>query len=205
MAISPISGNYANRTADRMAAVNKNKDAATATQNEANKTKAPDKDTFVKSTEQKRLTAAQLEEIQNQQAASFQKMISNMMSNQADKANLAKNGLSAINADMISRLTVSPEQKLEAERAVSEDGEWGVKAVATRIMDMAMALSGGDSSKISTLRSAVEKGFREAGLQWGQDLPSICNDTYNEVNKRFDYWEQNGTMDGYVYAKAAKE
>lgn len=68
-----------------------------------------------------------------------------------------------------------------------------------------MALSGGDSSKISTLRSAVEKGFREAGLQWGQDLPSICNDTYNEVNKRFDYWEQNGTMDGYVYAKAAKE
>lgn len=114
MAISPISGNYANRTADRMAAVNKNKDAATATQNEANKTKAPDKDTFVKSTEQKRLTAAQLEEIQNQQAASFQKMISNMMSNQADKANLAKNGLSAINADMISRLTVSPEQKLEA-------------------------------------------------------------------------------------------
>ena len=91
------------------------------------------------------------------------------------------------------------EEKLAAQQAISEDGEWGVNAVATRIVDMCVSLSGGDSSKLDEMRAAVEKGFEQAGVQWGTSLPSICNDTHDEINKRFDYWEQNGSMDGYVY------
>ena len=50
------------------------------------------------------------------------------------------------------------------------------------------------------MRAAVEKGFKQATGQWGTSLPSICNDTHDEINRRFDYWEKNGTIDGYVYS-----
>ena len=62
---------------------------------------------------------------------------------------------------------------------------------------MAMALSGGDESKIALLRNAVEKGFEAAGGLMGSNKPSITQDTYNEVSKRFDYWEEHGTLTGY--------
>ena len=55
-------------------------------------------------------------------------------------------------------------------------------------MDMAKALSGGDPSKIETLRKAVEKGFKAAGVELGGKLPSISQQTYTEVMKRFDDW-----------------
>ena len=169
-----------------------------------------DKDTFVKSdktevpiqTAPKRLTSAQLKELQEQQVQSFQKMLSGMLTNQADNANIAKNGMKAINADLFSRLTVTPEQQAAAQQAISENGEWGVNAVATRIVDMAVSLSGGDSSKISELREAVEKGFRQAGFQWGEKLPAITGETHKEITKRFDYWEENGSLDGYEYEGA---
>lgn len=41
--------------------------------------------------------------------------------------------------------------------------------------------------------------FKQAGVQWGQKLPSITDDTHKEISKRFDYWEENGSMDGYEY------
>ena len=56
------------------------------------------------------------------------------------------------------------------------------------IMDMAKALSGGDASKIEELRKAVEKGFKAAGVELGGKLPSISQNTYTEVMKRFDDW-----------------
>ena len=164
----------------------------------------PDVDTFEKTQKtdneagvQKRLTADQLKAIQDQQTASFQKMLSSMLTSQAKKSKLATNGISAV---LFSDLTITPEQKLAAEQAISEDGEWGVNAVATRIVDMAMSLTGRDSSKVAEMRAAVEKGFKQATGQWGTSLPSICNDTHDEINRRFDYWEKNGTIDGYVYS-----
>lgn len=202
MELSPIHNNYA------AAAVNVSKAAAakTATDEETAKPSSrTDRDTFVKSADTgktdeaapKRLTAEQLREVQEQQEASFQKMLTDMLTTQADKANIAKNGMKSVNADLFSKLIATPQQQAAALQAISDDGEWGVNAVATRIMDMAISLSGGDSSKASALRAAVEKGFQQAGLQWGQKLPSICQDTYDEIEKRFDYWEENGSMDGY--------
>lgn len=206
MALSPINSNYAATALNSTSAIPRAAAETTAKADDTQKTaSSPNKDTFVKSsdtvkstdTAPKRLTADQLQALQEQQAASFQKMLSSMVTNQADKANIARNGLGALSADLFTRLKVTPEQQAAATQAISEDGEWGVKAVASRIVDMALSLSGGDSSKASQLRSAVEKGFKQAGVQWGQKLPSICQDTYDEVQKRFDYLEENGSMDGY--------
>ncbi|MCI8549200.1 MAG: hypothetical protein HFI68_01180 [Lachnospiraceae bacterium] len=174
--------------------------------------KKADVDTFVKSTEAsaaetetKKLSANDIQKYQEQREQSFTKMLNDIISNQANagkKAELAKKGLTK---DFFSDLVVTPEQQLAAQQAIGEDGEWGVNAVAGRIMDMCVALSGGDASKIEELRAAVDKGFKEAMGQWGSSLPSICSQTHDEINKRFDYWKQNGSLDGYQYQKAETE
>ena len=159
--------------------------------------KTPVTDTFVKNQETeksvetgKRLSSDQIEELRAQHEANFDKLISQLMGKQAKYSNCA----TSVFADL-PKLATTQE---EAQAAISADGEWGVDAVATRIMDMAVSLCGGDESKISILRSAVEKGFANAKEVWGGELPSICNDTYNEISKRFDYWEANGGLDGYT-------
>lgn len=83
----------------------------------------------------------------------------------------------------------------DAAKAVADDGEWGVNATANRILDFAKAISGGDPSKIGTLRDAVNKGFAAAGKVWGGDLPGISHDTLKKVMDGFDEWEKTGSAD----------
>ena len=147
----------------------------------------------------KKLTAKQIEEIKNQHTESMKNMVAQMLGKQAkiaDKASGQFDIFEILGAD------ATPET---AAAAIAEDGEWGVDAVATRLVDMAISLSGGDSSKAAMLREAVEKGFEAAGLEIGSELPQICKDTFDETMKRFDYWEQNGSMDGYVMQKETEE
>ena len=94
-------------------------------------------------------------------------------------------------ADML-ELGKTPE---EAAAAISEDGAWGVNAVSTRLLNMAIQLSGGDASKAEMLKEAVQKGFEAVGAL--EALPLVCQDTYTETMKRFDYWIEHGSMDGY--------
>ena len=79
----------------------------------------------------------------------------------------------------------------EAQAAISEDGDWGVNAVASRIFDLASAIAGNDPEQLEKMRAAVEKGFEQAGITWkntfGTDnMPQITKDTHAEITKRFD-------------------
>lgn len=87
-------------------------------------------------------------------------------------------------------LIVNADTKAKAEKMISEDGDWGVKAVSARIVDFAKALSGGDKSKLDELRSAIEKGFGQAKEILGGTLPDISRKTYDEVMKQLDAWEK---------------
>ncbi|MDO5112667.1 MAG: hypothetical protein Q4E65_10210 [Clostridia bacterium] len=102
--------------------------------------------------------------------------------------------------EFLSKLNVDAMTADQATAAIADDGEWGVDAVATRIMDMAVALSGGDTEKAATLKAAVLKGFDQAGAAFGRELPDISQRTKNELLTRFDYWQKNGTMEGYEMA-----
>ncbi|MCI8465790.1 MAG: hypothetical protein HFI63_08045 [Lachnospiraceae bacterium] len=192
--------------ATRTAGVEKETEAAAASGG-----KKADVDTFVKSSEAapaetKKLSADEIRKYQEQREQSFTKMLNDIVSKQANAGKkaeqLAKKGLTK---DFFSDLVVTPEQALAAKQSIGEDGEWGVNAVATRIMDMCVALSGGDSSKVEEMRAAVDKGFKQAMGQWGGSLPSICSQTHDEINKRFDYWKENGSLDGYQYQRATSE
>jgi len=88
------------------------------------------------------------------------------------------------------KITVDEEARAEAQSLISGDGELGVKAVSTRIVNFAKALSGGDKTKLAELKAGIEKGFREAERIFGGKLPKISYDTYDEIMRQLDEWEQ---------------
>lgn len=113
----------------------------------------------------------------------FKETIRSMIAKQGEASNLTMFG---------HKLNVSVEDSEKAAASIADGGEYSVDAVATRIMDMAKALSGGDKSKIALLRDSVIKGFEAAGFEFnsGAGLPDICNKTYDEIMNRFDEWEK---------------
>ena len=54
---------------------------------------------------------------------------------------------------------VDAETQAAAKEAISENGYWGVKQTATRIVNFAKALVGGDPSRVECMREAFIKGF----------------------------------------------
>ncbi len=90
------------------------------------------------------------------------------------------------------KFTADSETVEKAKEDISEDGYWGVKQTSDRIVDFAIALSGGDTSKADTLLEAFKKGFEQATGVWGKDLPDISSQTYDAVLEKFDAWK-NGT------------
>ncbi len=78
----------------------------------------------------------------------------------------------------------------EARQAISEDGEYGVDAVSERIVKFAIAISGGDKTKIDELKSSIDQGFAEAKKAFGGELPDICNRTYDEIMRKLDKWNE---------------
>lgn len=83
-------------------------------------------------------------------------------------------------------LVIDSETRAAAEKAISEDGEWGVKAVSTRIVEFAKAFAGDDKEMLGKMRSAIEEGFKEAEKAFGGQLPDISKKTYDEVMKQMD-------------------
>lgn len=89
--------------------------------------------------------------------------------------------------------TVTEAAKKQAQEAIGEDGYWGVNKTADRILEMAKALSGGDPEKMEEMRSAFDKGFKEATKTWGKDLPDISSKTYDKVQSLFDQYKEESS------------
>lgn len=88
---------------------------------------------------------------------------------------------------------VSEADILQAKQDISEDGYWGVKQTSQRMFDFACALAGDDADKMKEMQSAMMKGFEQAKTAWGDELPSICQDTIDAANKLFeDYYASKG-------------
>ena len=78
----------------------------------------------------------------------------------------------------------------EAKLSLSEDGEFGVKAVSDRIVNFAIAVSGNDPAKLAQLKEAIDKGFAAAEKAFGGRLPDICYETHTEIMRKLDAWSQ---------------
>lgn len=82
--------------------------------------------------------------------------------------------------------TVDAATKAQAQADIAEDGYWGVNQTSDRIIQFATALTGGDPDKIEEMRSAFEKGYKQAEKTWGGSLPDISKKTYDSVMEKFD-------------------
>jgi len=74
----------------------------------------------------------------------------------------------------------------QAKEDISENGYWGVKQTSERIFSFAQALAGDDEEKMTKMKEAFEKGFKEATKTWGKKLPDISQNTRDAVLKKFD-------------------
>ena len=105
---------------------------------------------------------------------------------------LAKQGYASA-ADAFRQGNLKADQKTidAAKQSISDDGEYGVEAVSSRIVDFAIAISGGDKEKFAELKAAIDQGFAEAEKVWGGALPGICQKTYGAVMSKLDKWQQD--------------
>lgn len=85
-------------------------------------------------------------------------------------------------------LEIDDETRINAQAAIAEDGEWGINAVSDRLVAFAKAVSGNDKSKFGEIKSAIEKGFKEAERIFGGSLPEISYKTYDETMRKLDEW-----------------
>ncbi len=85
----------------------------------------------------------------------------------------------------------------EAYDAMVELNELGISGFAISVVEDREETPQRMKDKADELLNAFKKGFSQATGAWGDKLPSICQDTYDAVVKKFDDWK-NGTEDTQV-------
>ena len=78
--------------------------------------------------------------------------------------------------------------RAEAQRLISEDGEYGIEQTSNRLLEFAKAISGDDKTKYNQLKAAIEEGFSQAQEAWGGELPDICKKTIDSTLEKLDKW-----------------
>lgn len=116
---------------------------------------------------------------------SFKEMVRSMIEKQGHEV---KRVLEAIDKGETPIIEIDEETRGKAKEAISENGYWGVKETSARILDFAKTISGGDPSKIETLKNAFKEGFEKAKKAFGGELPEISQQTYERVMKGFEEW-----------------
>jgi len=76
----------------------------------------------------------------------------------------------------------------EAQALIADDGYFGVDQTSERIVNFAIAMAGGDPSRLAAIKEGVTKGFNEALDSFGGWLPEISYNTYNAVMEKLDSW-----------------
>lgn len=98
-------------------------------------------------------------------------------------------------ADLFKDIQADPATIEQAQKDIADDGYWGVEQTSDRLVSMAQALSGGDTSKADTLIAAIKKGFDKATEAWGDKLPDICQKTIDAAVKKMEAWRDGTTSE----------
>jgi len=121
-----------------------------------------------------------------QQVDSFRRMVETLLNQQAERQGF-------VSGWNIRDIEVTDEMRAEAQEMIDEGGYFSVESTATRLLDFAVAISGGDPSRIDLLRDAVQRGFDQAERMFGGELPEISHQTLEAVMNGFDEWAETGS------------
>ena len=128
---------------------------------------------------------AQLKADAEARTAQLQSLVEKMISKQGQTLGTADDMWSFLAKG---NFTADADTIAQAKKDVAEDGYWGAEQTSERILSFAKALAGDDPDKAEELLNAFKKGYSEATKTWGSDLPSLCSDTYDLVEKKFNDW-----------------
>ena len=136
---------------------------------------------------------------------SFRRMVETLMNQQAERQGIANGtslrdlmeqhgGLRGFKIDWNNAdVEITDEMRAEAAEMVAEGGYFSVENTAARILDFEVALTGGDPSKIDTMRGAVQKAFDQTERIFGKELPEITMKTHEAVMNGFNEWAEAGS------------
>lgn len=141
---------------------------------------------------------AQLKADQESRMASMQSLVEKLLSKQNNKyqtSNLFGDNASNLKA-IFSDAAKNADAKTiaQAQADIADDGYWGVEQTSDRLVEMAIALSGGDTSKADTMIEAIKKGFDQATKAWGDKLPDICQKTVDTAIEKLNAWKDGLTQ-----------
>ncbi|MDR0273520.1 MAG: hypothetical protein LBI27_09415 [Clostridiales bacterium] len=138
-------------------------------------------------------------EAHNARVESFRQMVETLLGKQAEKQGIAEfpgnpNAPGRVNfPGRNGMIEVTDEMRAEAQKEIDEGGYFSVDETAKRLLNFAVALTGGDPSKVELMRDAVIRGYEQAEKQWGGELPEITKKTHEAVMKGFDEWAAAGS------------
>lgn len=78
--------------------------------------------------------------------------------------------------------------RAEAQSLIGDGGDLSPEKVSDRIVEFAIAISGGDKGKFELLKGAIEEGFQQAKAALGGELPEISQKTYELVMTKLNKW-----------------
>lgn len=128
---------------------------------------------------------------QKSRADSMRSLVEKLLSKQKDKYDTANSSLAGIFRSAAAN--ADPATIKQAQEDISEDGYWGVNKTSDRLVSMAIALSGGDTSKADEMMNAIQKGFDKATAAWGEKLPDISQRTLEATKQKMEDWKTGKT------------
>lgn len=128
---------------------------------------------------------------QKSRADSMRSLVDKLLNKQKNKYDIANSNLSSIFRSAAAN--ADPETIRQAQEDISEDGYWGVNKTSDRLVSMAIALSGGDTSKADEMMNAIQKGFDKATAAWGEKLPDISQRTLEATKQKMEDWKTGKT------------
>ena len=135
---------------------------------------------------------------QKSRAESMRSLVEKLLSKQTNKFSIANQSLSSIFGEAAKN--ADPATIKKAQEDISEDGYWGDNKTSDRLVSMAIALTGGDTSKADEMMAAIQKGYDKATAAWGKELPDISKRTLEATKQKMEDWK-NGKTTAQDYAE----
>ena len=135
---------------------------------------------------------------QKSRAESMRSLVEKLLSKQTNKFSIANQSLSSIFGEAAKN--ADPATIKKAQEDISEDGYWGVNKTSYRLVSIAIALTGGDTSKADEMMAAIQKGYDKATAAWGKELPDISKRTLEATKQKMEDWK-NGKTTAQDYAE----
>lgn len=117
---------------------------------------------------------------------SFRRLVEMLFNQQAERQGLAE-GWS------LRDIEITDEMRAEASAMIEEGGYFSIEETAARLLDFAVAITGGDPAQIDLMRDAVQRGFDQAERLFGGEMPEISHQTLAAVMNGFDEWAEAGS------------